>query len=92
MTTPDPDLAARDARRAKLVARIIKADSVLTAVGLGFVTPMLRAIAGDNPRGQLGQIWRSAGVLLLSITVFLTLWATFAPILYGPAPKSPPSA
>ena len=58
MATLDSDLAARDARRAKLFARITKADRVLSAFGLGFVTPILRAMAGDNPRGQLGQIWR----------------------------------
>lgn len=81
MTTLDPDFAARDARRAAMFARITKVEPVLSAVGLGFVTPILRAIAGDNPRGQLGQIWRLTGVPLLSITVFLTLWATFAPMV-----------
>ena len=81
MTTLDPDFAARDARRAKVFARITKADTVLTAIGLGFITPILRAIAGDNPRGQLGQIWRLAGVPVLSISVFLMLWATFAPMV-----------
>ena len=50
MTTPVPDFATRDARRAKIFARITKADTVLTAFGLGFITPILRAITGDNPR------------------------------------------
>ena len=81
MTTLDPDFAARDLRRAKVFARITKADTVFSAVGLGFVTPILRAIAGDNPRGQLAQIWRLAGVPLLSITIFLALWASFAPMV-----------
>ena len=81
MTTIDPDFAARDARRAKVFARISKADTVLSAFGLGFITPILRAIAGDNPRGQMAQIWRLAGVPILSITVFLTLWGTFAPMV-----------
>ena len=78
MTTLDPDFAARDARRAAMFARITKAEPVLGAVGLGFVAAILRAIAGDNPRGQLAQIWRLAGVPVLSITVFLMLWGTFA--------------
>jgi nitrate/nitrite transport system permease protein len=81
MTTLDPDFAARDARRAKLFSRITKADTVFSAIGLGFITPILRAIAGDNPRAQLGQIWRLAGVPVLSIAVFLTLWGTFAPMV-----------
>ena len=81
MTTLDPDFAAKDARRAVVFARITKADTVFSAVGLGFVTPILRAIAGDNPRGQLAQIWRLAGVPLLSISIFLALWASFAPLV-----------
>ena len=81
MTTLDPDFARKEARRTALFARITKADTVFSAVGLGFLTPILRAIAGDNPRGQAAQIWRLAGVPLLSIAVFLTLWGTFAPMV-----------
>jgi nitrate/nitrite transport system permease protein len=85
MTTLDPDFAAkdaqRDARRARLFSGITKADPILRAIGLGFLTPLMRALAGDNPRGQLGEIWRLALVPILSIAVFLTLWATLAPMV-----------
>ncbi|MGV8985364.1 MAG: ABC transporter permease [Cypionkella sp.] len=60
---------------------ITRCDPWFRVLGLAWVTPIWRALAGDNPRGQLGEIWRLALVPLLSIAVFLTLWATLAPMV-----------
>ncbi|QBY01169.1 ABC transporter permease [Rhodophyticola sp. CCM32] len=82
MTTIDPDFesdAAREARRTRRFTRINKADAWFKVLGLAWITPILRAAAGDNPRAQIGDIWRLLGVPLLSIAVFLVLWGTLAP-------------
>tara|TARA_R110002049_G_scaffold125439_2_gene281103 strand:- start:9706 stop:10779 length:1074 start_codon:yes stop_codon:yes gene_type:complete len=66
------------ARRARLFARINKADAWFNVFGLSWLTPVLKAAAGDNPRAQAGEIWRLLGVPLLAIAIFLMLWATLA--------------
>ncbi|MEM9798353.1 MAG: ABC transporter permease [Pseudomonadota bacterium] len=82
MTAVDPnilDSQAREARRATWFTRINKADKWLTVLGLSWITPILKAIAGDNPKAQFGEIWRLLGVPILAIIGFLALWATLAP-------------
>jgi len=79
MTVIDPDSLTADARRARRFTRINKADAWLQAVGLAWVTPILKAAAGDNPRAQLSEIWRLLGVPVLAILVFLAMWAALAP-------------
>ena len=82
MTTVDPNFsqtADRDARRARLFMRINAADKWFQVIGLAWVTPMLKAAAGDNPRHQMGEIWRLLAVPLLAIAAFLMLWGTLAP-------------
>lgn len=79
MTATDPETLAKDARRARTFTYINKADAWFQVFGLAWLTPILKAIAGDNPRAQMGQIWRLLGVPLLSIAIFLGAWATLAP-------------
>ncbi|MBB04937.1 ABC transporter permease [Pseudooceanicola sp.] len=82
MTTIDPQFAAadaREARRARRFTRINKADAWFQVLGLAWITPILRAAAGDNPRAQIGEIWRLLAVPLIAIGVFLLLWGTLAP-------------
>lgn len=86
MTAIDPTTlkdaaAARDARAARRIARINRLDGWFKVLGLPFVTPVLRLIAGDNPKGQLGQIWRLLGVPVVAIVAFLVLWASLAPMV-----------
>ncbi len=69
----------RAARRARLFTRINNLDGWFQVLGLSFVTPLLRALAGDNPAAQMKHIWRLLGVPLLAIALFLMLWATLAP-------------
>jgi nitrate/nitrite transport system permease protein len=79
MTAIDPSLLDNEARRARRFARINKADAWFRVLGLSWMTPILKAAAGDNPRAQAGEIWRLLGVPLLAIAVFVTMWATLAP-------------
>ena len=79
MTAIDPDTLNNEARRARLFTRINKADAWFKVFGLSWLTPVLRAAAGDNPRAQFGEIWRLLGVPLLAIAIFLAMWATLAP-------------
>ncbi len=79
MTAIDPENLDKEARRARLFTRINKADAWLKALGLAWLTPIFRAAVGDNPRAQVGEIWRQLGVPLMAIALFLMMWATLAP-------------
>ena len=82
MTAIDPSSVsdeARAARQARILTRINKLDSWFQVLGLSWVTPMLRAAAGDNPKAQLKELWRLLAVPLIAIAAFLTLWGTLAP-------------
>ena len=82
MTAVDPNAIEaqhREARRAVWFTHINKADAWFNVLGLSFLTPLLRAAAGDNPKAQVAEIWRLLGVPLLAITGFLALWAVLAP-------------
>ena len=71
--------AAREERRARMFTLIGKADRWFQVLGLSWITPLLRAAAGDNPKAQMTEIWRLLGVPLLAIVGFLLLWGTLAP-------------
>ena len=83
MTATDPETLSADvaaeARRARLFTRINKADAWFQVFGLSWMTPILKAAAGDNPRAQMGEIWRLLGVPLLAILIFLIAWGNLAP-------------
>lgn len=79
MTAIDPDTLDAQARRARRFTRINKADAWFKVFGLAWLTPMLKAAAGDNPRAQLSEIWRLLGIPLLAIVLFIAAWAALAP-------------
>ena len=82
MTAVDPDLIEannREARRAVWFTRINRADAWLTVLGMGWLTPVMRAAAGEDLRAQGREFWRLAGVPLLAIAAFLMAWALLAP-------------
>lgn len=82
MTAIDSDSIEQEARRARRFTRINKADAWFQVFGVAWLTPILKAAAGDNPRGQMSEIWRLLGVPLLAIVVFITAWATLAPTVH----------
>ncbi|MGV6810611.1 MAG: ABC transporter permease [Brevirhabdus sp.] len=83
MTTVDPEVlsndAAKQARKERLFTQINKADKWFQVLGLSWLTPVLKAAAGDNPRAQGKEIWRLLGVPVLAIVGFLVLWGALAP-------------
>ncbi|HHS94507.1 MAG TPA: ABC transporter permease [Rhodobacterales bacterium] len=82
MTIADPNFAAeatREARRARLFTRLNKVDTYLKVLGLGWITPLIKAALGDNPRAQLKQVWRELVVPILAILAFLMVWSVLAP-------------
>ena len=81
MTAIDPTEleAEREARRARLFTRINKADRWFQILGLAWLTPLMKAAAGDNPKAQMNDVFRLLGVPLMAIAGFLILWATLAP-------------
>ncbi len=82
MSTADPNFALdaeKEARRTRRFTKINAADKWFQVVGLSWMTPILKAAAGDNPKAQMSEIWRLLGLPLLAIAGFLALWATLAP-------------
>ena len=71
----------RAQRKERLHARINKAAGFLNVVGLGWITPLLKMAAGDSPKAQVGELWRGLGIPLVSIGLFLALWAQLAPMV-----------
>lgn len=68
-----------DQRRQKLFATINRAAAWLNALGLGWLTPLLKIAAGDDPREQLGELRDSLVFPLMGIGMFLVAWAVLAP-------------
>jgi len=77
-TITDPDME-HEAKKARLFTRINKADSYFQVLGLSWMTPVLKALAGDNPAAQMREIWRLLAVPLLAILAFIALWGVLAP-------------
>jgi nitrate/nitrite transport system permease protein len=67
--------AKRVARRALWHTRINRAAGYLEVVGLGWLMPLMRVVAGDNIREQGKELWRQLGVPLIAILIFLAAWA-----------------
>ncbi|WP_111430314.1 ABC transporter permease [Rhodobacteraceae bacterium DSL-40] len=75
-TAPD---ALREERLNRRLARIARMEGTLNVLALGFVPPLLRAAAGDAPAANLRQAGRIVGIPLVSILLFLLVWAWLAP-------------
>ena len=72
-------LATDPAPGARRVARAGRAAATLSTLGLGFLAPLVRALAGDDPAGNLREFARLLGVPLFAIALFLVAWAQLAP-------------
>ncbi|MGE0563438.1 MAG: ABC transporter permease [Pseudolabrys sp.] len=79
---PTSDLtadAARAARRERWQVRITKLASPLNVIGLGWFVPVLRIAGGEPVKPQLADLWRSFGIPVLAIVLFLAAWGALAP-------------
>ncbi|WP_084004866.1 ABC transporter permease [Magnetovibrio blakemorei] len=73
--------AQKAKRQERLHTRINKAAKYFNVVGLGWVTPILKMIAGEDVKAQSKELWRLLGVPLVAIGVFLVVWAETAPMV-----------
>jgi nitrate/nitrite transport system permease protein len=71
--------AARTARRERWQTRISRLSGFLNILGLGFVVPLLRIATGESVKPQLKELWRSFGIPVLAILLFLAAWGVLAP-------------
>ena len=71
--------AESGAARERFFSAITKASVWLEALGFSWLTPILKMIAGDNPREQLSELTRVLVVPLLGIGLFLAAWSSLAP-------------
>ena len=82
MTAIDPSQIRSDAddtRRARRFSFINTLDGWFKVVGLPWLTPIMKILAGDAPKAHLRDLWRLLGVPLVAILGFLALWALLAP-------------
>ncbi len=83
MTNASDTIATADAgrliRRERRFTRINRAAGWLDALGLGWLTPLLRIAAGDNVGEQLGELKRGLLIPLLGIGIFIGGWSVLAP-------------
>ncbi len=66
-------------RREKVFSWINKSAAYLSVAGLGWLVPLMKIAAGDNPREQLGEVWQQLCIPLAGLIIFLSAWAYLAP-------------
>jgi len=69
----------RRRRHERLFSRINRAAIYLNVVGFGWLVPLVKMAAGDNPRHQLRELRQQLLIPLVGIAAFLALWAWAAP-------------
>ncbi len=79
LTGADAIEAARTARRDRWQARIARIAGFLNILGLGWLTPLMRMAAGEPVQPQLKELWRTLGIPLAAIAIFLAAWGFLAP-------------
>lgn len=65
--------------RTRVFSAINKASGWLDALGFSWLVPILKMLAGDNPKEQLGDLKRVLLIPLIGIAVFLLAWGVLAP-------------
>ena len=75
----DDAKAKKAASKEKLFSRINKISSYLEMIGLGWLTPILKIMAGDNIKYQLKELWQGLFIPLIAIILFVWGWSVLAP-------------
>jgi nitrate/nitrite transport system permease protein len=65
--------------RERWQTRISRSSGVLDIVGLGWVVPLMRMGIGEPIKPQLTELWRSFGIPVVAILLFLAAWSVLAP-------------
>jgi len=68
-------------RQERLHTRINKTAKYLNVAGLGWITPILKMIAGEDVKIQSKELWRLLGVPVTAIVLFLVVWGQTAPLV-----------
>jgi nitrate/nitrite transport system permease protein len=79
---PGPALPAAPAPaiwRERWQLRVSRAAGTLNILGLGWIVPLLRMAMGEPVKPQLGELWRSFGIPIVAIVLFLGAWGFAAP-------------
>jgi nitrate/nitrite transport system permease protein len=71
--------AARAVRRERWLARISRISGFLNILGFGWLVPIMRIAASEPAQPQLKELWRSLGVPLAAVVLFLAAWGFLAP-------------
>ncbi|MEM7407091.1 MAG: ABC transporter permease [Pseudomonadota bacterium] len=71
--------AEREARRARLLLRINRVSGWFDALGLVFVPPILKIVAGEPVGEQLRELRQGLLIPLVGIVAFLFAWDVLAP-------------
>jgi nitrate/nitrite transport system permease protein len=71
--------APRAGRREKILSGINRVAGFLGVIGLGWLAPIMRIMAGDNIKEQLRELWHQMFIPMLGLAVFLAAWAILAP-------------
>ena len=71
----------RAKRIERMHARINKVSKYLDVAGLAWVTPIMKMVAGEDPKIQGKELWRLLGVPVTAIVLFLMVWANTAPLV-----------
>ncbi len=81
MTTANDfiDAAEKTPWRDTFFLRLNQAEKPLSIFGLGWIVPLLKMAAGDDPREQFRELWRGLVIPLVGIGIFLVGWAALAP-------------
>ncbi|PIQ84604.1 MAG: nitrate ABC transporter permease, partial [Candidatus Omnitrophica bacterium CG11_big_fil_rev_8_21_14_0_20_63_9] len=66
-------------RREKIFSIINKSAAYLGVAGLGWLVPLMKIAAGDNPREQMGEVWQQLCIPLAGLIIFMSAWAWLAP-------------
>lgn len=80
-TSQSTEQAAREQRKARRAATLNRVGKGLSMVGLGWIEPILKIAAGDNPQEQVKSLWQQLGIPLAAIGLFLMLWSMTAPLV-----------
>jgi nitrate/nitrite transport system permease protein len=74
-----PRRGSPPARAARLQRFITRSGGYLSLLGMGWIVPVLRMAAGDEPRRQLVELWQQLAVPVLAIAAMLFTWGLLAP-------------
>lgn len=72
-------LAEKEVRRERLFSTINRSSAYFNVLGLGWIVPILKIMAGENVKNQVRDLWLQLGVPLTALGLFIFAWAQLAP-------------